>query len=54
MHDREREAGVDAPAVDDDRTGAALTVIATLLGPSEVQMLAQRVEQGILVSMSRS
>jgi hypothetical protein len=46
MHDRQREAGINAPAVDDDRAGAALTVVAALLGAGEVEMLALCVEQG--------
>ena len=46
MHDRERQARIDAPAVDDHRAGAALAVIAALLGAGEMQVLAQRVEQG--------
>jgi hypothetical protein len=45
MHDGERQAGIDAPAVDDDRAGAALAVVAALLGAGQVQVLAQRVEQ---------
>ncbi len=35
----------DPAAVDDHRTGAALAVIAALLGAGEMQVLAQRVEQ---------
>ena len=45
VHHRERQAGVDPPAVDDHRAGAALAVVAALLGAGEMQMLAQRVEQ---------
>ena len=45
VHHRERQAGVDAAAVDDHRAGAALAVVAALLGAGEVQVLAQRVEQ---------
>ena len=45
LHDGEREAGIDAPAVDQHRAGAALAVVAALLGAGEVEMLAQRVEQ---------
>src|SRR5438132_13888843 len=41
----EGEAGIDAPAVDEDRAGAALAAIAALLGSGQVQSLAQRVEQ---------
>ena len=46
LHDGEREAGIDAPSVDQHRAGAALAVIAALLGAGEVEMIAQRVEQG--------
>ena len=46
MHDRERQAGIDAPAIDDHGAGAALAVVAALLGAGEMQMLAQRIEQG--------
>ena len=35
-----------APAVDQHRAGAALAVIAALLGAGQVEMVAQRVEQG--------
>ncbi len=45
VHHRERQARIDAPAVDDHRAGAALAVVAALLGAGEMQMLAQRVEQ---------
>ena len=45
VHHRQRQAGVDAPAVDDHRAGAALAVVAALLGAGQVQVLAQRVEQ---------
>lgn len=45
MHHGERQTGVDAPAVDQHRAGAALPVITPLLGPAQAQMLAQRVEQ---------
>jgi len=37
---REREAGKHAPAVDQNRTCTALTVIAALFRPGEVEMLA--------------
>ena len=42
---REREAGIDPPAVDEDRAGAALAAIAALLGAGEVETLAQEVEK---------
>ena len=45
VHHRERQAGIDPPPVDDHRAGAALAVIAALLGAGEMQVLAQRVEQ---------
>ena len=45
VHDGERQAGIDPPPVDDHRAGAALAVVAALLGAGQVQMLAQRVEQ---------
>ncbi len=46
LHDGEREARIDAPAVDQDRAGAALPVVAALLGAGQVEMVAQRIEQG--------
>ena len=46
VHHRERQARVDAAAVDDHRAGAALALVAALLGAGQVQVLAQRVEQG--------
>jgi hypothetical protein len=45
LHDREREARVDAPAVEQNGTGAALAVVAALFGPGNVEIEAQRVEQ---------
>src|SRR5262249_56743300 len=45
LHDREREAGVDAPAVEQNGTGAALAVVAALFGPGEVEIEAQRIQQ---------
>src|SRR5205823_4901536 len=44
-HHAQREAGVDAFAVDQDRAGPALAVVAALLRPRELEVLAQRVEQ---------
>jgi hypothetical protein len=41
----ERQARVDPDAIDQDRAGAALAVVAAFLGPSELQVLAQRVER---------
>ena len=46
VHDREREAGIDPATVDNDRAGTTLAVVAALLGPGQVQVLAQGVEQG--------
>jgi hypothetical protein len=45
MHDREGQAGVYTPAIDVDRTRAALTVIAPFLGSEELHIFAQRVQQ---------
>ena len=46
LHDRQREAGIDPPPVDQHGAGAALAVIAALLGAGQIEMVAQRVEQG--------
>ena len=43
--DREREAGVGAAAVEQDRAGAALAVVAALLRAGQPEVLAQEVEQ---------
>ena len=45
VHHRQAQAGVDPPPFDDHRAGAALAVVAALLGAGQVQMLAQRIEQ---------
>ena len=45
MGDGEREAGVGAAAVEQDRAGAALAVVAALLRAGEAEVLAQEVEQ---------
>jgi ribosomal protein S7 len=45
VHDGKRQAGIDAAAVGDDRTGAALAVVAAFLGAGQMQVFAQRVEQ---------
>ena len=45
LHHRESEARIDPPAIDQDRAGAALAVVAALLGPGEIEMQAQQVEQ---------
>ena len=42
----EGEARVDAAAVDEDGAGAALSVVATLLGAGEREVLTQGIEQG--------
>ena len=42
---RQREAGIDPPAVDQHGAGAALAAVAALLGSGQVQALAQQVEQ---------
>ena len=41
VHDRKRETGIYAPAVDQHRAGAALTVIATFFGAGEAKMLTR-------------
>ena len=41
MHDGERQAAVDAPAVDQHRASPALAMVAPLLAAGERQMLAQ-------------
>ncbi len=46
LHRCQRQAGVRAPAVDVDGAGAALAVVAALLGPGEMERLAQAIEQG--------
>ena len=43
--DRERRAGVDRPAVDDHRAGAAGAAIAAALVAGQIGAHAQRVEQ---------
>src|SRR5262249_14296705 len=45
VRDGEREAALCADAVDQDSAGAALAVIAPLLGAGEAELLAQEVEQ---------
>src|SRR5262249_49289935 len=42
---REHQAGVHEATVDVNGAGAALTVVATLLGSRETDALAQRIEQ---------
>ena len=43
--DREREARIDPPPVDEDGAGAALPAVAALLGPGQVEAFAQQIEQ---------
>jgi hypothetical protein len=43
--DREREARVDAPPVEQDGAGPALPAVAALLGSGEVEPFAKQVEQ---------
>ncbi len=45
VHHGERQAGIDPPPVDHHGAGAALAVVAALLGAGQVQVLAQGVEQ---------
>ena len=46
LHHGQGEAGIDPPPVDQHRARAALAVIAALLGAGQVEMVAQRIEQG--------
>ncbi|MNC56695.1 hypothetical protein D3C75_1063120 [compost metagenome] len=46
VHHRQRQAGIDAPAVHQHRAGTALAVVAALLAAGQVQVLTQGVEQG--------
>jgi hypothetical protein len=46
VHDGKGQATVDPAPLDDHRAGAALAMVAALLGAGEVQMLAQRIQQG--------
>src|SRR5437870_5289363 len=45
MHHRERQTAIDTLSVDDDRAGAALSLIAAFLRAGQRQMLAQCIEQ---------
>src|ERR1700751_277177 len=45
MADREREARIDASAVDDDCARAALAAVATLFGSGQVQPFAKKIEK---------
>ena len=44
LHDSEHQAGIDPPAVNQHRAGAALTVIAPFLGACQGEMVAQGVQ----------
>src|SRR4051812_14576220 len=44
--DRQSEARIDSPAVDQHGAGAALAAVAALLGAGEMHAFAQQVEQG--------
>src|SRR5262245_60768104 len=46
LHDGKRQAGIDAPAVDQDGASSALAMVAALLGTGQVEAVAQGVEQG--------
>ena len=46
LHHGQRQAGLDAPPVAEDRAGAALAAVAAFLGAGQVHHFAQRVEQG--------
>jgi hypothetical protein len=45
VHHGQAQAGIDAAAVDDHGAGAALALVAALLGAGQVQVFAQQVEQ---------
>ena len=45
MRDGEGEAAIDAPPVEQDGAGAALPMVAALLGAGDSEPLAQRVQQ---------
>jgi hypothetical protein len=45
VHDRERQAGINASSIRDHRARAALPLIASFFRAGETQMFAQRVEQ---------
>ncbi|MNN47229.1 hypothetical protein D3C81_1616410 [compost metagenome] len=45
-HDGQGQAGIDALAIAQHRAGAALAMVAALLGADQVQLLAQKVEEG--------
>jgi len=45
MADRESKARIDPPSIDEDRAGAALPTVATLLGSGQVKAFAEEIEQ---------
>jgi hypothetical protein len=45
LHHRERQARIDAAAVNQDGARAALAVIAALLGAGQIEMIAQGIEK---------
>ena len=45
MAQRERKAGIDPLAVDQDGAGAALAAVASLLGSGQIQLLTQEIEE---------
>jgi hypothetical protein len=45
LHDRKREARINAATIDQNGAGTALAVITALLGASEAEIEAKRVEQ---------
>ena len=45
VHDRERQAGVDAPTVHEDGAGTACAVVAALLGSGKAGPLSEHVQQ---------
>jgi hypothetical protein len=44
MADRQGEARIDSPAIDQNGAGAALTAIASLFGSGQIQLLTQEIE----------
>ena len=45
MRDGEGQAAIDTPAIKQDGAGAALPVVAALLGSGDPEALAQRIQQ---------
>jgi hypothetical protein len=46
VHHREREAGIYPAPIDMDRTGAALTMVASLFGPGQPHVFPEAIKQG--------